>query len=336
MGTSTVITVQQVIDLGEGVFKWLFSDGTYYITPSLKGDRGPQGDAGPRGKEGQKGESGNIGISVHHIRLTNTTDPDGVFSSFGELDTYTIYGDADEDYVLGWFSVRNGATGSEGIEDILEDLKDRSVHTGFQKMNTITGLLEALESRVVKDGNKVLSDINFSQELYDMLFDIPSSLFKGLFSSYDMLVLEHPMAAAGSYAQTDSKDGSKVDTYMYDSVSNSWTKQDGESGLLTAPQVRELLLANADTNILTDALKNSLEQLPAAVLLKQDKLKSGINIKSVNGQSLVGSGNLEVKGGGDVLQVTGTSTTAVMSQNAVTRVIGDLPSILDAINGEVV
>ena len=73
---------------------------------------------------------------------------------------------------------------------------------------------------------------------------------------------------------------------------------------------------------LTDALKNSLEQLPAAVLLKQDKLKSGINIKSVNGQSLVGSGNLEVKGGGDVLQVTGTSTTAVMSQNAVTRIIG--------------
>ena len=35
-------------------------------------------------------------------------------------------------------------------------------------------------------------------------------------------------------------------------------------------------------------------------------------------------------------QVCGTSTTAVMSQNAVTRIIGDLPSILDAINGEVV
>lgn len=44
------------------------------------------------------------------------------------------------------------------------------------------------------------------------------------------------------------------------------------------------------------------------------------NFKTVNGESIVGEGDIEVSGGGaDVVQETGTSTTVVMSQNAVTQ-----------------
>ena len=84
--TGSVITITKIKDLGNGSFRWSFSDGTNYTTPDLRGGQGPAG------KEGQKGQSGDKGVGIHHIRLTGTTDPNGVFSSFGELDTYTFYG----------------------------------------------------------------------------------------------------------------------------------------------------------------------------------------------------------------------------------------------------
>lgn len=46
--------------------------------------------------------------------------------------------------------------------------------------------------------------------------------------------------------------------------------------------------------------------------------------KTINGESIVGEGNIPVEGGGssvEVVQATGTSTTAVMSQNAVTEAL---------------
>ena len=51
---------------------------------------------------------------------------------------------------------------------------------------------------------------------------------------------------------------------------------------------------------------------------KQATLVSGTNIKTINNQSILGSGNISIGGGPSVVQSTGTSTTSVMSQNAVT------------------
>lgn len=52
---------------------------------------------------------------------------------------------------------------------------------------------------------------------------------------------------------------------------------------------------------------------------KQDTLVSGTNIKTINNESILGSGNIDIQGGGvNVVQTTGTSTTDVMSQDAVT------------------
>ena len=55
---------------------------------------------------------------------------------------------------------------------------------------------------------------------------------------------------------------------------------------------------------------------------KQANLVSGTNIKTVNGFSLLGSGNITISSGPIVAQSTGTSTTSVMSQNAVTTELG--------------
>lgn len=48
---------------------------------------------------------------------------------------------------------------------------------------------------------------------------------------------------------------------------------------------------------------------------KQDKLVSGVNIKTVNGYSLLGGGNLELEGGGG--QITIDSTLSSTSTNPV-------------------
>lgn len=95
------LTVEQIVYNNDGTFTWHFSDETIYTTPDLRG---------PQGVTGDKGDKGDQGISVHHLKGTSTTDPEGDFGTFGELDTYTFYGDASETINLGYFTVRNGIT----------------------------------------------------------------------------------------------------------------------------------------------------------------------------------------------------------------------------------
>ncbi len=80
-----------------------------------QGDVGSNGVDGAIGPEGEKGLQGDQGVSVHHIKGTNTTDPEGDFSTVGRTDTYTLWGDAGETINLGFFSVTNGY----GTEDIM-------------------------------------------------------------------------------------------------------------------------------------------------------------------------------------------------------------------------
>ena len=98
--TGDDLTITQITYNGNGTFNWLFSDGTVYATPSLKG---------PKGDTGNQGVKGDQGVSVHHIKGTSTTDDEGDFATYGEIDTYTVYADADETINLGFFRVNNGA-----------------------------------------------------------------------------------------------------------------------------------------------------------------------------------------------------------------------------------
>lgn len=106
------ITVTSIEEVGEGIYRWVFSDGTFFTTSSLMG---PKGDDGKQGIQGIQGVRGRDGNSIHHLKGTSTTEPNGVMGTFGELDTYSFYGDADEKNLLGWFSVRNGMSGDEDL-----------------------------------------------------------------------------------------------------------------------------------------------------------------------------------------------------------------------------
>lgn len=110
----------------------------------------------------------------------------------------------------------------------------------------------------------------------------------------------------------------------------------------------EILAAGGDVTAETDAreaadaeLQSQIDQLKES---KQDKLESGVNLKTINGQSLLGSGNIDITaggGGGDinVVQSPGSSTTDVMSQNAVTNFVEETAQgfneALDQVNAKI-
>lgn len=83
------------------------------------------------------------------------------------------------------------------------------------------------------------------------------------------------------------------------STGENWEKIDnsdavasvaGLTGTITATALAKALAETSDANEL--ALKSELNN-------KQDKLVSGTNIKTINGQSILGSGNIEIKSSGE-------------------------------------
>ena len=104
---------------------------------------GPVGPTGPIGPQGE---------GVHHMKGTSTTDPEGDFSTAGELDTYTFYADADELFPLAWFTVKNG-------EDPWLRAVDRGYRGTEEEFYAMMGSIEeyatiALESINITEKNK--------------------------------------------------------------------------------------------------------------------------------------------------------------------------------------
>lgn len=95
---------------------------------------------------------------------------------------------------------------------------------------------------------------------------------------------------------------------------------------LTQAEYDGLAVKEANTfYIITDAevgnLSNYYTKGETDTLLgkKQPTLVSGTNIKTINNESILGEGNIDIQGGSsvNVVQATGTSTSDVMSQAAV-------------------
>jgi hypothetical protein len=99
--------------------------------------------AGPQGPQGPQGIKGDQGISVHHTKGTDTTDSEGDFGTPGEVDTYTMYGDASETLNLGWYTVTNGSRGPIGDTGLAPKMELRYV--GGDLVLETVGYVEASE-----------------------------------------------------------------------------------------------------------------------------------------------------------------------------------------------
>jgi len=129
--------LKKLIDKGAADYISLHSEEFKSTTP------GPMGSDGPRGPQG---------VGVHHMKGTSTTDSEGDFSTAGELDTYTFYADANEEFPLAWFTVKNG-------EDPWRRAVDRGYRGTEEEFYTTLASIEeyatiALESIDITEENK--------------------------------------------------------------------------------------------------------------------------------------------------------------------------------------
>lgn len=150
------LTVEQIVYNGNGTFTWQFSDGTSYVTPNLKG---------PKGDTGTAGAKGDTGIGVHHIKGTSTTNPHGDFGISPFIDTYTVYGDADEMINLGHFVVTNGV--SDGMSVSLYDRNGNGIVDNSERLGGILAedVFAELDGKYSINGGVISGDVTVTGDL---------------------------------------------------------------------------------------------------------------------------------------------------------------------------
>jgi hypothetical protein len=183
----------------------------------------------------------------------------------------------------------------------------------------------ALDNKVDKVAGKQLSDENYSLGEKNKLAGIDDTQYwKGEYLTLAALQAAHPTAVPGSYAYVDGGAGIETLKYIWDSSDAEWV-QGGATGSETPASIKVKYESNPDTNAFSDSAKQAVEtDLPTAIAGKQDTLQSGVNIKSINNQSILGAGNIDIPVGQSVT----TKTTGAA---------GDLPPwaawIADASSG---
>ena len=156
--------------------------------------------------------------------------------------------------------------------------------------------------------------------------------------TYDKQTIDEKVASGGTFdptqyynkTQTNSLLDLKADTADTYTKTEVNSLVDSKADITALTQVNNALTAHtANTTVhVTEADKNTWNN-------KQDTLVSGTNIKTINNQSLLGSGNIDIQSGSDinVVQTTGASTTDVMSQNAVTTQLNNKANKTAAVGG---
>ena len=117
---------------------------------------------------------------------------------------------------------------------------------------------------------------------------------------------------------------------------------------LTQAQYDDLPTSAKTSNslfVITDATAGDLSNyytktetdnaITAATSTKQDTLVSGTNIKTINGETLLGEGNITIQGGGDVTvdQSLDSGSTNPVANSAITNAINEKQNKLTASNG---
>lgn len=166
------------------------------------------------------------------------------------------------------------------------------------------------EGKVDKVTGKQLSDENYTLAEKDKLSSLESSKFVGLFVSDSALPLT---GSEGDYANVDGGVGSDTYRVIWDSSDSKWVKMQGVSTDLTPAQIKQQYESNPDTNAFTDDEKVKL----AGVASEATKNRAD-------------SENADKFHTHVISDVTGLSERL----NDIDALIGDVESVLIAINGE--
>ena len=208
----------------------------------------------------------------------------------------------------------NSVAGKQG--DVLLDKTDVGLgavdNTADADKPVSTAVADALAGKVDKVTGKVLSTHDLTDPLYDKLVGLEGTHWRGTFVSVAALEAGVTDPVAGDYADVDLS-GEDAQRYIWDANDNKWVVQSGAVAPITAAQGKQLYESNPDTNAFTD----------------DDGVKlSGIAIEATKNRD--DSENADKVHTHDINDVTGLSTRL----NDIDSLIGDVESVLVAINGE--
>jgi len=136
------------------------------------------------------------------------------------------------------------------------------------------------------------------------LASVESSKFVGEFTSLASLQSAYPTAPVGSYAYVDTGVGQPVEKYIWDNNDSQWELQQGQSTAETPATIKTKYESNPDTNAFTDSEKTNLNNQSGTNT--GDETTVGIQskrpLKTVDGQTLEGSGDIPFPVGGDMFK----------------------------------
>ena len=203
-------------------------------------------------------------------------------------------------------------------------LNNKANQSDLQTTNSnLSTLSSTVDNKVDKITGKGLSTEDFTTTLKNKLDDIEAQANKTVVDSALSSTSENPLQ------------NKAINTALGGKAPTSHASTNGNYGLGNATMYGHVKTIN---KLSTSSYVNgeSLSAYQGKVLndtinTKQDKLVSGSNIKTINNQSLLGSGNISISGGGNVDDYLDTSSTnPVQNQaiaNAFEKIVEDLDNV---------
>ena len=198
--------------------------------------------------------------------------------------------------------------------------------------DTINNGLYRLEDKSTLTWKKEGSDVNFTASLRDKLMKVSDNNRGAVSNETALASIANPME--GDFALVRStltfwayESGAWVDTHSSTTAGSDGLSAyeldvltNGYSGTLEQWLID--LKGGPGTNYYTKSETYDKTQTDSLVDTKQDNLVSGTNIKTINGQSVLGSGDIEITGGASLTNYYNKTETETLLSNKVDKVTG--------------
>lgn len=259
-------------------------------TQGLQGIQGDTGPVGPQGADGINGVKGDTGQGIYYVVPTGTTDPEGDFGTSGMLDTYTIYGDADETINLGSFDIMNGHSAYStavqgGFIGTEEDFQASLIQLNTL-VNDVASAVTDAESALSQVANKLdVSDLTSSLISTSEVNPLTALAGKTLKDLVDGLDAEDIAETAGSKIMTAAERTKLAGL------------ESGATGDQTASEIEALYEGIADTNKYTDAEQSKLAGIEDNATADQTGAEVQSLYEAQSNKTLNDVGSLQFSGG---------------------------------------
>lgn len=258
------------------------------------GEQGPKGDTGPQGPQGEKGEKGDAGgtLYIHTVSFAGST-PDPKFADNGKFMTFSatvdLYNDTPDDFTL---------------ESLLATLTENT-------MTAASGQVSVYSTETTystKPLTWITADSTHVKAYYKN--GVKTNDVSGSFEIENVTILAQSFVTASASATNIDLD-------------NYYTKEETDALIPDTSDFITAIPSEYVTESELDAKGYLTEHQSLAG--KQDKLVSGSNIKTINGSSVLGSGNLTISGGSTPEKISlSTTPTGAISDTKLKEILNSI------------